>query len=114
MPSLRRDDQEDGPLLVEHLIDVFNERRTPPIPVVGIKPDALEVLCQYSWPGNGRELASAIESGFTFRRSHTITVNDLPPSVTGKRSPTPAFAATSIPLGSLADMERGTIERASG
>jgi transcriptional regulator with PAS, ATPase and Fis domain len=107
VPPLR-EHPEDVPLLVEHFIDVFNERHTRATPVVGIEPDALEVLCHHFWPGNVRELANAIESAFTFGRSHTITVNDLPASVTGKPSSTPAPPL----LVSFADMERASIVRA--
>lgn len=41
--------------------------------VVGIKPDALEVLLRYPWPGNIRELKSAIERAVILAEGKWIT-----------------------------------------
>ncbi|HTY53615.1 MAG TPA: sigma-54 dependent transcriptional regulator [Candidatus Binataceae bacterium] len=68
----------DIPLLVEHFIAMFNEKLGRKQPIVGIEPEALCALQQHRWPGNVRELANAIESAFTFGRSPTIRMEDLP------------------------------------
>jgi two-component system response regulator GlrR len=48
LPPLR-DRLDDIPLLVEHCIDVFNQREGRR--VGGIEPEALRVMQSYSWPG---------------------------------------------------------------
>ena len=112
IPPLR-ERLEDVPLLVEHFIDLFNARRTRPIPVAGIEEDALLAMRQYRWPGNVREVANSIESAFTFSHSPTIRLRDLPHPLAGATiSPEPRAAAQSLPLGSYAESERAIIQRA--
>jgi DNA-binding NtrC family response regulator len=93
VPPLR-ERLDDIPVLIEYFITLFNERLMKPQPIMGIEQDALSVLQHYQWPGNVRELRNAIESAFTFSRSSTITLEDLPPLSGGKerRNPVPAFA----------------------
>ncbi len=76
-----RERPEDVPLLVEHFIALFNERMLRPARVVGMEEDALAAMRRYRWPGNVRELANAVESAFTFGRSPTIRLADLPPAI---------------------------------
>jgi len=76
-----RERLEDVPLLVEHFIALFNERMLRPARVVGMEEDALAAMQRYRWPGNVRELANAVESAFTFGRSPTIRLADLPPAI---------------------------------
>jgi two-component system, NtrC family, response regulator AtoC len=80
VPPLR-ERLEDVPLLVEHFIALFNERMLRPAPVVGMEEDAVTAMRRYRWPGNVRELANAVESAFTFGRSPTIRLADLPPVI---------------------------------
>ena len=49
-----------------------------------ISRDALEALCEYSWPGNIRELSHAIESALLMTDSDRITRADLPAVVSGQ------------------------------
>jgi len=44
----------------------------------GIAPEALELLTQYSWPGNIRELRNVIERAVTLTGGPDIQVEDLP------------------------------------
>lgn len=104
-----RERLEDVSLLVDHFIALFNQKLARVPPVQGIDPRALELLLHHPWPGNVRELAGAIESAFTFGRSPTITVEDLPATITGaKRS---ARTAAAAPLVSMAEAERDLIQR---
>ncbi|MBW8040645.1 MAG: sigma-54-dependent Fis family transcriptional regulator [Planctomycetes bacterium] len=75
LPPLRKR-LDDIPLLVRHFIVKFNsvfQRR-----VKGISKDALEVLCCYHWPGNVREMESAIEHAFAFGNTENIDKSSLP------------------------------------
>ncbi|MFO0265092.1 MAG: helix-turn-helix domain-containing protein, partial [Planctomycetota bacterium] len=47
----------------------------------GIEPAALDVLQQYSWPGNIRELQNVIERAVLLGRGPRVTLEDLPPHV---------------------------------
>lgn len=45
----------------------------------GIRPDAMQILLDYSWPGNVRELENCIEHMITLKRTGFIEIQDLPP-----------------------------------
>ena len=119
LPPLR-EHAADIPLLVEHFIDLFNQKLRPPIAVRGIEQEALAAMESYSWPGNVRELSNAIEGAFTFGRSSTIRLQDLPAAVAGNRQASeapdrpgdPTQAPGALPLGSFAEAEREIIARA--
>ncbi|WP_304826308.1 sigma-54-dependent Fis family transcriptional regulator [Candidatus Binatus sp.] len=102
---------EDVPLLVEHFIEVMNGRGFRATPVVGVEEAALEAMRNYLWPGNVRELANAIETAFTFGKSHQIQLADLPESISGRHQVVEQGAAPIHP-GSFADAERDLIRRA--
>jgi transcriptional regulator with PAS, ATPase and Fis domain len=80
LPPLR-DRLEDVPLLVQHFVDLFNERY--PRHVKGIEEPALGAMMSYSWPGNVRELMNAIEVAFAYGRSEKIALEDLPSEISG-------------------------------
>src|SRR5580704_12255204 len=122
VPPLR-ERLDDVPLLIEHFINVFNERLKRPIPITGIAGDAMAAMQNYAWPGNVRELSNLIEGAFTFGRSSSITLDDLPPPLAGERrsqtlppsdGTTAAPATDAVPVGlpSFADVERDLIRRA--
>ncbi|WP_319407739.1 sigma 54-interacting transcriptional regulator [uncultured Desulfosarcina sp.] len=46
--------------------------------IIGLTPDALETLTDYSWPGNVRELRNAIEYAFVLCQSGGIGTQHLP------------------------------------
>ena len=106
-----RERLDDVPLLVEHFIELFNEKQVRQGSMLGIEPDALEAIKTYAWPGNVRELANAIETAFTFGTGATIRLEDLPPAIAGvHRKPAPASPANGV--GTFADAERDLIQRA--
>jgi two-component system, NtrC family, response regulator AtoC len=123
VPPLR-DRLDDVPLLIEHFINVFNERLRRPVPITGIGEDALAAMQTYRWPGNVRELSNAIEGAFTFGRGASVTLGDLPPQVAGEmlehrlapdaEAGVHAVAAPEVTSGmpSFADVERDLIRRA--
>jgi formate hydrogenlyase transcriptional activator len=58
VPSLR-ERREDIPALVMHCVRQFAEQMNKEI--VDVPEEAMEVMCEYSWPGNIRELRNFIE-----------------------------------------------------
>lgn len=51
-----------------------------------ISPEALEVLVNWSWPGNARELHNVLERAMLFAQGAELRVSDLPP-LSGTLSP---------------------------
>jgi nitrogen regulation protein NR(I) len=84
LPALR-ERTPDIPMLVEHFLGKYNERLKSPSrsPVGGVEPAAMEVLANYSWPGNIRELENVVERAVLFCDAQKIRVEDLPPEVRG-------------------------------
>ncbi len=80
LPPLR-ERKEDIPLLVEHFLHLFRQQGKR---VARISPQAVEVLEQFHWPGNVRQLRNALESALFWAevRGHSqIEVEDLPADV---------------------------------
>jgi DNA-binding NtrC family response regulator len=75
LPPLR-ERKSDIPHLVNHYIQYFNNVHN--LKVKGADPAALEVLSNYSWPGNIRELRNIIEHCFIMESSDMIHVTSLP------------------------------------
>jgi len=82
---------EDIPLLVEHIIRVFNERTGKKIRGVG--QETMDILVDYPWPGNVRQLENAIEHAFIHCTGGLIHPRHLPeelqhphPSIVGRVS----------------------------
>lgn len=75
LPPLR-ERKTDIPHLVNHYINYFNSVHN--LKVKGAEPEALEVLSNYSWPGNIRELRNIIEHCFIMESSDIIHASSLP------------------------------------
>jgi len=75
LPPLR-ERASDIPQLVECFIKKISERTEKPIN--GISRSALDLLMQYSWPGNIRELINTIEYAFVLCPSEQIQISHLP------------------------------------
>lgn len=81
LPALR-DRREDIPALTEHFLRVFNaELHTS---VRSVTPDTMCVLMEHDWPGNIRELQSAIRYAVVHTTGNTITPDCLPGSCLGR------------------------------
>jgi DNA-binding NtrC family response regulator len=78
MPPLR-EIKEDIPLLINHFLNQFNSRSKKK--VVSIAPKAMDILLNYHWPGNVRQLVNVIERAFALGVNGTIQVNDLPSEI---------------------------------
>ncbi|MFQ5579642.1 MAG: sigma-54-dependent transcriptional regulator [Nitrospiria bacterium] len=75
IPPLR-ERKEDLPLLIDHFLRKFNERKK--YQVDGISPEAQKILMDYRWPGNIRELENLIERMIVLKNGGMITSEDIP------------------------------------
>ncbi|HXI20974.1 MAG TPA: sigma-54 dependent transcriptional regulator, partial [Gemmatimonadales bacterium] len=74
IPPLR-DRREDLPVLAAQFLRRYAARYRKPI--TGFRPDAMEALLRYAWPGNIRELDHAIERAVLLADGSEIRVADL-------------------------------------
>jgi transcriptional activator for dhaKLM operon len=103
-----RERAEDVPLMAERFLARISDRDDRPY---WIDEEASAVLCRYPWPGNVREMESALERAVSLSQDAIIRVVDLPEIVRNGRimdanSPQPA------PILPLAEVEREAIIRA--
>jgi two-component system nitrogen regulation response regulator GlnG len=80
LPPLR-ERGDDLPALVKYFLRRFNRELGREI--VEVDPDALELLRNYSWPGNIRELQSVLKRGLLQARGTVLLPTFLPPFLTG-------------------------------
>ena len=77
IPPLR-DRPEDVPLLASHFVQRYARAGSPPPEV---SPEAMQLLLNYPWPGNVRQLENAIERACVTAREGVIRPAHLPPDV---------------------------------
>jgi len=75
LPPLR-ERKDDIPLLSQHFLRLYNKKRNKPI--LGISPEAMNLLLRYRWPGNVRELENTIERALVLADNEVILPRDLP------------------------------------
>ena len=96
IPPLR-DRKSDIPLLVQHFLKKCNENQGQQAKV--ISDEAIQMLVNYSWPGNIRELGNFIERMVVLSMGDNITPRDLPEKVLGE-----------VPRENLPPMEKSRCE----
>ena len=69
---------EDIPILIAHFIEKHSRKRIDLL-VKGISDDAMNILMNYSYPGNIRELENIIEHAISLANSPKILPADMPP-----------------------------------
>jgi DNA-binding NtrC family response regulator len=92
LPPLRRR-RDDIPLLVEAFIEDASRRHDRRFE--GISQEAIEILQDYHWPGNIRELQNLVESMVVLAPGRQVVPKDIPSDVRGNA---PAAAAL-VPVG---------------
>jgi formate hydrogenlyase transcriptional activator len=85
LPALR-ERREDIPLLVVHFIQKFAERMCKQISK--IPRGAMEMLIQYPWPGNIRELQNFVERAVILTEGEVLNMPPLPSSTLSRNVPT--------------------------
>ncbi len=107
LPSLR-EIREDIPLLAEY----FLKKHSADLGKVGVQitDEAMELLTNYRWPGNTRQLQNCIKSTILLAGSDLIRPEHLPPEVRAGGLPESIQAGIPIKPGTaLEDMERALI-----
>src|SRR5207245_8487926 len=106
--------KEDIPILVRGFLRHFCKENNKPL--LDLAPDAMDALLTYDWPGNVREVRTAIEHGVVMATGKQITLRDLPMAVRqaataklpGGISPTEASGEKTSPI-DLHETERRLI-----
>src|SRR5437588_1742904 len=105
MPPLRVR-KEDIPLLVRAFLRHFSKANDKP--VLDITTDAMNTLLGYDWPGNIRELRTAIEHGVVMASGPKVTLRDLPAAI--RQSASVATGAATTPE-TINPLDLGETER---
>ncbi len=98
LPPLRRR-REDIPLLVDTFIEDASRRHDRRFE--GISREAMEILKDYYWPGNIRELQNLVESMVVLAPGRQVSPDDIPSDVRGN-APGTAVLVPPVP-GALED-----------
>ena len=78
LPALR-DRREDIPFLVHFFIEKFNQKYN--MKVKGVSQRAMNLLIDYEWSGNVRELENTIESVLVINSPEVIDIQHLPQEI---------------------------------
>lgn len=78
VPPLR-ERRQDLPLLFKHFLSIYSEKLNKD--VNKLSREVEELLLQYSYPGNIRELSNIIEFGVLLAKNNYIELNSLPSEV---------------------------------
>ncbi|MDI6782942.1 MAG: sigma 54-interacting transcriptional regulator, partial [bacterium] len=114
LPPLR-ERKEDIPALIDHFLSRLTVTSTETAPKKKPKLDSatLDLIMQYHWPGNIRELENAIEHALVMGNGEIILPEDLPIPVQNSQEQLAAKADAVLEEGiTLEEMERRLIQSA--
>ena len=112
LPPLR-ERRSDIPVLMDYFLKKHS--RGAGQKIKGFAPDARKALLDYHYPGNVRQLESAIERAVLLAEGETITLEDLPPEIAaGERPPVVLADGFKLPAGGInwEEVERSLILQA--
>ena len=72
--------KEDIPLIIQHFVNI-NSRKTGKN-ILGLTPEAMQLMMKYTWPGNIRELRNAVEYAFVLSHQNIIGPEHLQEKIT--------------------------------
>jgi DNA-binding NtrC family response regulator len=107
LPALR-ERRDDIPLLVDYFLRRFREDTGKN--VLGVHPEAMDILCRYEWPGNIRELQHAVEHAVVLTTNTVIVPHDLPEAVRSSAE-TAVDGLPAFPMIGLEELERRYLAR---
>ena len=99
---------EDLPALATRLLARHSSSlgRRPP----GVSAEAMQALCVYSWPGNVRQLANALERALVLKSDDSeVSLSDLPPELLAPGEPRPSPEGRRTLAQLIATLEREQI-----
>jgi len=110
VPPLR-ERREDIPVLIDYFLKKHTKNASRPI--TGLTPETKKLMNEYSWPGNVRQLESAIERAILLSEGDLITAEDLPTEVRQEVGPA-SDSAFKLPAEGInfEDVERNLITQA--
>ena len=115
LPPLR-DRREDIGLLADHFLAKYNEQMGKEI--AGVSRESMELLAQYDWPGNIRELENVMERAVALEASPAILPESLPAGIRGDAPRASVASADGLPESGfdleahVKEIERGYIAEA--
>lgn len=74
--------KDDIPILIHHFLKKYSEEMDKT--VTGISPEVADILTEYDYPGNIRELENIIERGVALTNSNTVEMDHLPDDLRGR------------------------------
>ena len=111
LPALR-ERRTDIPVLIDYFVKKHTRGTSRKI---NINADARHLLEDYAYPGNVRQLESALERAILLCENDTVTPDDLPPEMTQGTSPASSDLFKLPPEGvNFEEVERSLIMQAMG
>jgi DNA-binding NtrC family response regulator len=110
LPSLR-ERRSDVPVLIDYFLGKHTRSNNRKIT---INAEAKRILENYTYPGNVRQLESALERAILLCENNTITAEDLPPEMSHTSKPASAADLFKLPAEGVnfEDVERSLIMQA--